>query len=158
MFFNIKKYSVDNCRFIRTTVEVLADSEEEAKLKASMVLFDENDIQTSYLDRQSIVEEIEIGSLWEMIQQATKIIKDYYEGQPDGPYKVIKYPYITLPNCWDGYGYSQKKALVEDFYYDPYESELAIVFEMYSDSLISECNDIDQYKIAKCIIESKSLN
>lgn len=154
----MKKYSVDNCRFIRTTVEVLADSESEAKLKASMIPLDESDIQTNYLDRQTIVEEIEIGSLWEMIQQATKIIYDYYDGQHDGPYKVIKYPYVTACHVWNGYDYSNEKALVEDFYYDPYEKELAIVFEMYSDCFISECNDIDQYKIAKCIIESKSLN
>lgn len=154
----MKKYSVDSCRFIRTTVEVLADSESEAKLKASMVPFDENDIQTNYLDRQTIVEEIEIGSLWEMIQQATNIIKDYYKGQHDGPYKVIKYPYVTVLGYWNGYSYDNEKDLVKDFYYDPYENELTIVFEMHENTSILDLNDIDQYKIAKCIIESKSLN
>lgn len=154
----MKKYSVDNFYLIRTTVEMLADSEEEAKEKASMVPFDENDIQTNHLDRQSIVDEIEIGDLDDLIQQATEIIKDYYEGQHDGPYKVIEYPYVNACNVWNGYGYSNEKALIEDFYYDEDESELAVTFEEYEDSLISECDDMDQYKIAKCIIESKSLN
>lgn len=150
----MKRYTIDHCYNVKTTVEVLAESEEEAKQKASVINLKIEDAYNIHLNEQEITESEEIGNLNEMIKEAGRIIREY---KGEDPFEVESYPTITS-TIWGGYDMEDVEDLVEDFYWDDVHEELGMIVNDNVEVLISELDEMEQYEVAKLIIESAERN
>lgn len=150
----MKRYTINHCYDVKTTVVVLADSEEEAKQKASVINLKIEDAYNIHLNEQEITESEEIGDLNEMIKEAGRIIREY---KGEDPFEVESYPTITS-TIWGGYDMEEVEDLVEDFYWDEEHEELGMIVNDNVEVLISELDEMEQYEVAKLIIESAERN
>lgn len=149
----MKKYTINHCYDINTTVEVLADSEEEAKQKASVINLKIEDAYNIYLNEQEIIEVEDVGDLNEMIEKAGRIIREY---KGDDPFPLNKYPKISL-DYWNGETYETESYLLEDVFWDYEKNEITVSSDKMEDVAIKELPEFQQYEIYSAILESKVL-
>lgn len=150
----MKRYTINHCYDVNTTVEVLAESEEEAIEKAKVMNLKIEEAYNIYLNEQEIIGTEDIGDLDEMIEKAGQIIRDY---NGEDPFEVEEYPSITT-TIWGGYDMEDVENLVEDFYWDDEHKELGMIVNDNIEVLISELDEMEQYEVAKLIIESADRN
>lgn len=150
----MKRYTINHCYDVNTTVEVLAESEEEAIEKAKVMNLKIEEAYNIYLNEQEIIGTDDIGDLDEMIEKAGQIIRDY---NGEDPFEVEEYPSITT-TIWGGYDMEDVENLVEDFYWDDEHKELGMIVNDNIEVLISELDEMEQYEVAKLIIESAERN
>ena len=150
----MKRYTINHTYTVKTTVEVLSSSEEEAKQIARTINLKIEDACSIHLNEQDIIGTDDIGDLNEMIKEAGQIIRDY---NGEDPFEVEEYPSITT-TIWGGYDMEDVEDLVEDFYWDETREELGMIVNDNVEVLISELNVVEQYKVATLIIESADRN
>lgn len=149
----MKKYTINHCYDINTTVEVLADSEDEAKQKASVINLKTEDAYNIYLNEQEIIETEDIGNLNDMIEEAGRIIREY---KGDDPFPIDKYPKISI-DYWNGETYETTSSLVEDIFWDYGKNRLIVSSEKLEDVSIKELPEFQQYEICSAILGSNEL-
>lgn len=113
-FNNMKKFTIIHNFTAVASIEVLAETREEAFEKAK-----ENDLELSAynfeLDSAEIGREEDIPGLQELINKASEVIKRYGEEEHDSFFSVPTYPTITTES-WNGNEFIKQRNIVEDFY------------------------------------------
>lgn len=151
----MKKYTIHYSFYATADVEVLADSEEEAKQKAQQVELELKDY-TFDLNEETVSNVENVPDLDSMIEKANLIIKTY-DKTKDDCFKVDCYPQITT-QLWKGEEYYFKKNLVEYFYWDENHNEYGVIIDGDVEILMSELSEMEQFQISQHIIESASTN
>lgn len=148
----MKKYTINYCFDANISVEVLADSEEEAIRKAEQVDIEREDLELER-NEETILEAIDVPNLQTLIEQAEGIVKE--ADKEDTEIKLNSWPYVTL-EYWTGVEMEHKKYLMENLYWDYERDEIGFnTAESAGDFGLSEIPDIEQFYVCQAIINSQ---
>ena len=154
-FNNMKKFTIIHNFTAVASIEVLAETREEAFEKAK-----ENDLELSdynfELDSAEIGREEDIPDLQELINKASEVIKRYGEEEHDSFFSVPTYPTITTES-WNGNEFIKQRNIVEDFYWDSEKGLMMYVGEGFEVEL-DELPEIEQLEVCELIIREASNN
>ena len=154
-FNDMKKFTIIHNFTAAASIEVLAETREEAFEKAK-----ENDLELSAynfeLDSAEIGREEDIPDLQELINKASEVIKRYEEEGNDSCFSVPTYPTITTQS-WNGDEFIKQRNIVEDFYYDSDKGLMMYVGKEFEVEL-DELPEIEQLKVCELIIREASNN
>ena len=145
----MKKYTI-RCSFLaEADVEVLANSEDEARQKARNT---EIPIENYHFepDTETVEDEEEIQDLSDMIREVTTIIKQKEELVPE------ESPSIHL-ELWNGDDWETKRKEVSAIFWDNVEEQIGIELNDESDVLLDELTEIEQYEVCKSVINTKTV-
>ena len=152
---NMKKFTIIQNFTAVASIEVLAETREEAFQKAR-----EHDLELSdydfELDSAEIGWEEDMPDLQELINKASEIIKRYGEEEHDSFFSVPTYPTITTES-WNGDEFIKQRNIVEDFYYDSDKGLMMYVGEGFEVEL-DELPEIEQLEVCELIIREASNN
>ena len=152
---NMKKFTIIHNFTAVASIEVLAETREEAFQKAR-----ENDLELSdydfELDSAEIGREEEMSDLQEFINKASEVIKRYGEEEHDSFFSVPTYPTITTES-WNGDEFIKQRNIVEDFYWDSEKGLMMDVGEGFEVEL-DELPEIEQLEVCELIIREASNN
>lgn len=145
----MKKYTIRYSFLAEADVEVLANSEDEARRKArnTEIPFENYHFEP---DTETVEEEEEIQDLSDMIREATTIIKQKEELVPDDC------PSIHL-ELWNGDEWETKRKKVSAVFWDNEEEQVGIELSDESDVLLDELTEIEQYEVCKSVINTKTV-
>ena len=152
---NMKKFTIIHNFTAVASIEVLAETREEAFQKAR-----ENDLELSdydfELDSAEIGREEDMPDLQELINKASEVIKRYGEEEHDSFFSVPTYPTITTES-WNGNEFIKQRNIVEDFYWD---SEKGLMMDMGEgfEVELDELPEIEQLEVCELIIREASNN
>lgn len=144
----MKKYTI-RCSFLaEADVEVLANSEDEARQKArnTEIPFENYHFEP---DTETVEDEEEIQDLSDMIREVTSIIKQKEELVPE------ECPSIHL-ELWNGDDWETKRKKVSAVFWDNEEEKIGIELNDESDMLLDELTEIEQYEVCKSVINTKT--
>ena len=154
-FNNMKKFTIIHNFTAAASIEVLAETREEAFQKAK-----ENDLELSdydfELDSAEIGREEDTPDLQELINKASEVIKRYGEEEHDSFFSVPTYPTITTES-WNGDEFIKQRNIVEDFYWDSEKGLMMDVGEGFEVEL-DELPEIEQLEVCELIIREASNN
>ena len=145
----MKKYTI-RCSFLaEADVEVLANSEDEARQKARNT---EIPIENYHFepDTETVEDEEEIQDLSDMIREVTTIIKQKEELVPE------ECPSIHL-ELWNGDDWETKRKKVNAVFWDNVDEHIGIELNDESDVLLDELTEIEQYEVCKSVINTKTV-
>ena len=145
----MKKYTI-RCSFLaEADVEVLANSEDEARQKARNT---EIPIENYHFepDTETVEDEEEIQDLSDMIREVTTIVKQKEELVPE------ECPSIHL-ELWNGDDWETKRKKVNAVFWDNVDEQIGIELNDESDVLLDELTEIEQYEVCKSIINTKTV-
>ena len=152
---NMKKFTIIHNFTAVASIEVLAETREEAFQKAR-----ENDLELSdydfELDSAEIGREEDMPDLQELINKASEVIKRYGEEEHDSFFSVPTYPTITTES-WNGDEFIKQRNIVEDFYYDSDKGLMMYIGEGFEVEL-DELPEIEQLEVCELIIREASNN
>lgn len=152
---NMKKFTIIQNFTAVASIEVLAETREEAFQKAR-----ENDLELSdydfELDSAEIGREEDMPDFQEFINKASEIIKRYGEEEHDSFFSVPTYPTITTES-WNGDEFIKQRNIVEDFYWDLEKGLMMDVGEGF-DVELAELTDIEQLNVCQIIIDAAQAN
>ena len=152
---NMKKFTIIHNFTAVASIEVLAETREEAFQKAR-----ENDLELSdydfELDSAEIGREEDMPDLQELINKASEVIKRYGEEEHDSFFSVPTYPTITTES-WNGNEFIKQRNIVEDFYWDSEKGLMMDVGEGFEVEL-DELPEIEQLEVCELIIREASNN
>lgn len=151
----MKKYTIHYNFYATADVEVLADSEEDAKSKARLVELELKDYDFD-LNEETIIGREDVPDLGELNRKASAIIKRYGEEGHEDFFSVPCYPTVTT-QCWNGEEFLKQKNIVEDFYYDTEKGLMMDVGEGFEVEL-SELPELEQMEVCQVIIDSAKDN
>ena len=145
----MKKYTIRYSFFAEADVEVLANSEDEARQKARNT---EIPIENYHFepDTETVEDEEEIQDLSDMIREVTTIIKQKEELVPE------ESPSIHL-ELWNGDDWETKRKKVSAVFWDTEEEKIGIELNDESDMLLDELTEIEQYEVCKSVINTKTV-
>ena len=154
-FNNMKKFTIIHNFTAVASIEVLAETREEAFQKAK-----ENDLELSAynfeLDSAEIGREEDIPDLQELINKASEVIKRYGEEEHDSFFSVPTYP-TTTTESWNGDEFIKQRNIVEDFYWDSEKGLMMDVGEGFEVEL-DELPEIEQLNMAQILIDAAKDN
>ena len=154
-FNNMKKFTIIHNFTAVASIEVLAETREEAFEKAK-----ENDLELSAynfeLDSAEIGREEDIPDLQELINKASEVIKRYGEEEHDSFFSVPTYPTITTES-WNGNEFIKQRNIVEDFYWDSEKGLMMDVGEGFEVEF-DELPEIEQLNVCQVIIDAAQAN
>ena len=154
-FNNMKKFTIIHNFTAVASIEVLAETREEAFQKAR-----ENDLELSdydfELDSAEIGREEDMPDLQELINKASEVIKRYGEEEHDSFFSVPTYPTITTES-WNGNEFIKQRNIVEDFYWDSEKGLMMDVGEGFEVEL-DELPEIEQLNVCQVIIDAAQAN
>ena len=154
-FNNMKKFTIIHNFTAVASIEVLAETREEAFEKAK-----ENDLKLSdynfELDSAEIGREEDIPDLQELINKASEVIKRYGEEEHDSFFSVPTYPTITTES-WNGDEFIKQRNIVEDFYWDSEKGLMMDVGEGFEVEF-DELPEIEQLNVCQVIIDAAQAN
>jgi hypothetical protein len=145
----MKKYTI-RCSFLaEADVEVLANSEDEARQKARNT---EIPIENYHFepDTETVEDEEEIQDLSDMIREVTSIIKQKEELVPE------ECPSIHL-ELWNGEDWETKRKKVSAVFWDNVDEQIGVELSDESDVLLDELTEIEQYEVCKSVINTKTV-
>lgn len=145
----MKKYTI-RCSFLaEADVEVLANSEDEARQKArnTEIPFENYHFEP---DTETVEDEEEIQDLSDMIREVTTIIKQKEELVPE------ESPSIHL-ELWNGDDWETKRKKVSAVFWDNEEEQIGIELSDESDVLLDDLTEIEQYEVCKSVINTKTV-
>ena len=152
---NMKKFTIIHNFTAVASIEVLAETREEAFQKAR-----ENDLELSdydfELDSAEIGREEDMPDLQELINKASEVIKRYGEEEHDSFFSVPTYPTITTES-WNGNEFIKQRNIVEDFYWDSEKGLMMDVGEGFEVEF-DELPEIEQLNVAQIIIDAAKDN
>lgn len=144
----MKKYTIRYSFFAEADVEVLANSEDEARKKARNT---EIPIENYHFepDTETVEDEEEIQDLSDMIREATTILKQKEELVPE------ESPCIHL-ELWNGDDWETKRKEISSVFWDNGEEQIGMELNDESEVLLDDLTEIEQYEVCKSIINSKT--
>ena len=152
---NMKKFTIIHNFTAVASIEVLAETREEAFQKAR-----ENDLELSdydfELDSAEIGREEDMPDPQELINKASEVIKRYGEEEHDSFFSVPTYPTITTES-WNGNEFIKQRNIVEDFYWDSEKGLMMDVGEGFEVEF-DELPEIEQLNVAQIIIDAAKDN
>lgn len=148
----MKKYSIIHNLTTTVSIEVLAETQEEAFEKAAKNNIDPRDYDFE-LDNAEIGDEEEILDLSELITKAEAIIKK--ADQEDETVILNPWPIVTTES-WDGSQMLYNKQLMYQLYWDYESDEIGFnTEESAGDFCLGELPEIEQYNLCQQIIKTK---
>ena len=144
----MKKYTIRYSFFAEADVEVLANSEDEARQKARNT---EIPIENYHFepDTETVEDEEEIQDLSDMIREVTTIVKQKEELVPE------ECPSIHL-ELWNGDDWETKRKEICSIFWNNEEGQIRMELNDESDVLLDDLTEIEQYEVCKSIINSKT--
>lgn len=144
----MKKYTIRYSFFAEAYVDVLANSEDEARQKARNTEIPHENYHFEP-DTETVEDEEEIQDLSDMIREVTSIIKQKEDLIPE------ESPSIHL-ELWNGDEWETKRKKVSAVFWDNVEEQIGIELNDESDMLLDELTEIEQYEVCKSIINTKT--
>ena len=152
----MKKYTIHYNFYATIDVEVLADSEEEAKNKARNMDFDKEKDLDLELNEETVLEVEDIGSLTGIIEKAEDIVRNAQEEDRD--ITLEPWPTVTT-EYWTGEEMEYHRQIVDNVFWDDERDEIGInTSESAADFGLSEFPDIEQLEICRKIIAQTGEN
>lgn len=149
----MKKYTVIHNFTATVSIEVLAETQEEAFEKASKNNIDPRDYEFE-LDSAEIGHEEKVPDLQELIAKAEVIIKK--ADQEDDTIILNPWPVVTTES-WDGTQMLYHKQLMYQLYWDYESDEIGFnTEESAGDFYLSELLEIEQYNLCQQIIKTQN--
>ena len=150
----MKKYTIHYNYYATIDVEVLAENEEEAKLKADLVEVDANDYDFS-LNEQSVVNVEDGVDLENMTRKLVVRVKQYAVDHAGEPLPLRHLHLLCDVNSvWNGSDYEVERDQAADVTWNESEQSLVVSFDHTEPMNLDELRDIDQYYMAKSVLES----
>lgn len=147
----MKKYTILFCFDACMSVEVLAESEEEAKDKARAIPVNKEQLEIEQ-NEETIVEAVAVPDLKAVISQAEAIV------QRLGNVALDPWPTITAES-WNGSEMEHKQETIESIYWNEDRDEIGFnTGESAADYGLSEVPEIEQYFICQAIIKKGGHN
>lgn len=148
----MKKYTIIHNLTATVSIEVLAETQEEAFEKAAKNNIDPRDYDFE-LDNAEIGDEEEIPDLQEIIAKAEAIIKKADE--EDDEITLFPWPLVTVES-WDGSKMEYHHQRMSLLYWDYEVNEIGFnTEESAGDFYLSELPEIEQYELCKAIIKTQ---
>lgn len=148
----MKKYTIIHNLTASVSIEVLAETQEEAFEKAAKNNIDPRDYDFE-LDNAEIGDEEEIPNLRDLIEQAESIVKAADE--EDETILLSPWPIVTTES-WDGSKMEYHKQLMYQLYWDYESDEIGFnTEESAGDFCLGELPEIEQYNLCQQIIKTK---
>lgn len=145
----MKKYTIIHNFTATVSIEVLAETQEEAFEKASKNDIDPRDYDFE-LDNAEIGNEEDVPDLQELIAKAEAIIKKADE--EDDSITLFSWPLVTVES-WDGSEMEYHHQRMYQLYWDYETDEIGFnTEESAGDFYLSELPEIEQYELCKAII------
>jgi len=151
----MKKFTIVYGYYATGSVEVLANSKEEAYRQANEISIPYENLELD-LDSTEIVEEKEVPELQELIKQA-KIILQRPEIIENG-FTLSPWPTVQSVPVWNGEEMVTKPELMENIYWDEDREEIGYETEYSTEQVLSELSDIEQFNICQTIIAQAESN
>ena len=144
----MKKFIIKRCFYAEVEIAVLANSEDEARQKArnTEIPFENYHFEP---DTEIVEDEEEIQDLFDMIREATTIIKQKEELVPDDC------PCIHL-ELWNGDDWETKRKEICSIFWDNGEEQIGMELNDESEVLLDDLTEIEQYEVCKSIINFKT--
>lgn len=150
----MKKYTIIHYYDAAIAVEVLANSEEEAREAAKGVYYDPSDL---HLERNGseIIEATDIPDLSEVIEKAEAIIRE--AERLDMDINLDPWPKVTT-EWWNGTYMEHRHQIITNIFWDYDRNEIGFnTDESAADYGLSELTDIEQHNICTQIINDVKL-
>ena len=150
----MKKYTIIHYYDAAIAVEVLANSEDEAREAAKGIYYDPNDL---HLERNGseIIDATDVPNLSDVIEQAEAIIKE--AEQEDKEVKLDPWPKVTT-EYWNGTYMEHRHQIITNIFWDYERNEIGFnTDESAADYGLSELSDIEQHNICTQIINNVKL-
>ena len=150
----MKKYTIIHYYDAAIAVEVLANSEDEAREAAKGIYYDPNDL---HLERNGseIIDATDVPNLSDVIEQAEAIIKE--AEQADKEVKLDPWPKVTT-EYWNGTYMEHRHQIITLLFWDYERNEIGFnTDESAADYGLSELSDIEQHNICNQIINNVKL-
>lgn len=148
----MKKYVVHYNYYATVDVEVFAESEEEAKEKADQVCVDPHDYDFS-LNEQSIIDTQDGIDLAAMTKELIDHVRRYMAEHSGEPMPVGHYVFCEVSSTWNGAEYVPVRDAVTGLVWNEDIQSLVVSFEKCEDMNLDELADIDQYYLAKTVLD-----
>lgn len=141
----MKKYTIIHNLTATVSIEVLAETREEAFEKASQNNIDPRDYDFE-LDSAEIGHEEAVPDLKSLIKEAEDILK-----QSDS-IELDPWPTITVL-VWNGERTEPIREIIENIYWDSVREEIGFETDRCSELTISDIPEIEQLELCEAIIE-----
>lgn len=141
----MKKFTIIHNFTATVSIEVLAETREEAFEKASKNNIDPRDYDFE-LDSAEIGHEEEVPDLKSLIKEAEDILK-----QSDS-IELDSWPIVTIL-VWNGEEMEPIREIIENIYWDEEREEIGFETDRCSELTISDILEIEQFELCKAIIE-----
>lgn len=149
----MKKYTIHYNYYATAQVQVLANSEKEAILKARDVSICTDEFNFS-LNEEDIVDQIDVPELCELMAKAEKKLKD---ADSLGNEVILDpWPKVTV-QVWDGKRMANTYQTLENIYYDEDREEIGFETDYNSELTISDIPEIEQHNLCFMIINGKEV-
>lgn len=144
----MKKFTIIHNLTATVSIEVLAETREEALEKASKNNIDPRDYDFEF-DNAEIGHEEEVQDLLVLIEQVESIMKNDIEGITLNPW-----PQVTL-EYWNGENMVHKHDLMDCIFWNQDDDEIGFnTSSSAADYNLSELPEIEQYKVCQAIIQA----
>lgn len=148
----MKKFTIIHNLTATVSIEVIAETREEAFKKAAHNNIDPRDYDFE-LDNAEIGHEEEISDLTEVIEKAEAIIKK--ADQEDDEITLFPWPLVTTES-WDGSKMEYHHQRMSLLYWDYEANEIGFnTEESAGDFCLSELPEIEQYNLCQQIIKTQ---
>ena len=148
----MKKYTIIHNLTAAVSIEVLAETREEAFEKAAKNNIDPRDYDFE-LDNAEIGDEEDVPDLQELIAKAEAIIKK--ADQEEDHITLNPWPLVTTES-WDGSQMLYHKQLMYQLYWDYESDEIGFnTEESAGDFYLSELPEIEQFELCQTIIKTQ---
>lgn len=150
----MKKYTIIHYYDAAIAVEVLANSEDEAREAAKGIYYDPNDL---HLERNGseIIEATDVPDLSEVIEKAEAIVRE--AERLDTEINLDPWPKVTT-EYWNGTYMEHRHQIITLLFWDYERNEIGFnTDESAADYGLSELSDIEQHNICNQIINNVKL-
>lgn len=146
----MKKFTVIHNFTATASIEVLADTREEAFEKARQNELDLADYDFE-LDSAEIGHEEDVPDLGTLIEQAEEIIKK------SECFVINPWPRVTT-EVWTGCNMEHRQELAENVYWNEEDDEIGFTLDGGAEAILSEFPEIEQLNICQKIIAQARAN
>lgn len=151
----MKKFTIIHNFTATVSIEVIAETREEAFEKASKNNIDPRDYEFE-LDSAEIGHEEEVQDLQSLIEKAEAIMKKADE--EDDEITLFPWPLVTVES-WDGSKMEYHHQRMSLIYWDYEADEIGFnTDESSADFILSELDEIEQFEICQSIIKEAVSN
>lgn len=150
----MKKYTIHLNYYATIDIDVLAENRQQAR---ALAMCNENALNEFDFDLNDIevIEEQEIEDPIELIKKAESILQRALKQEV--PYQLLLWPTITI-HTWDGFTMQPQSNILQSVYWDEERDEIGLETDRFAELTISDLTEIQQYEVAKAIVDAESHN